>query len=360
VATGRYAQGRLFLRRQDGKRKEPSIMKVQIPDQLKADMPPTQWGKMLAATPVVMAVIATLLAGLASSEMTRAQYDRALAAQQQSKAGDQWSFFQAKRLRGALQRNSLDLLQSTVELHPLTAAALKAAAEQLPAPPNQPEAAKVRTEILAALDSTAGRRAVSCLERGEVPQVGAGPLPSPAIQAALDAVENLKPEPEIKPLLAQVSDKALDEALRAARDHAQAFDTATKPVNTAIDQLETRVARQAAARQAIASTATPAASLTRDFTAARLRYAALRYEIEARVNQAIANLYELQVRKSNISAERHHKRSQRFFYGMLAAQLGVIISTFAIAARQRSFLWSLAAAAGLLAIAFAVYVYLFV
>jgi hypothetical protein len=115
-------------------------MKVQIPDQLKADMPQNQWGKMLSATPVVMAVVATLLAGLASSEMTRAQYDRALAAQQQSKAGDQWSFFQAKRLRGALQHNALDLLQSTVELHPLSAAALKDAAEQLP---DQAEAAKV-------------------------------------------------------------------------------------------------------------------------------------------------------------------------------------------------------------------------
>src|ERR1017187_1807271 len=91
-------------------------MKVEIPDQLKADMPPTNWGKMLAATPVVMAVVATLLAGLASSEMTRAQYDRALAAQQQSKAGDQWSFFQAKRLRGAFQRSSLDLLQGIVEV----------------------------------------------------------------------------------------------------------------------------------------------------------------------------------------------------------------------------------------------------
>ena len=57
-------------------------MKVEIPDQLKADVPQNNFGKMLAATPVVMAVIATLLAGLASSEMTRAQYDRALAAQQ--------------------------------------------------------------------------------------------------------------------------------------------------------------------------------------------------------------------------------------------------------------------------------------
>src|SRR5664279_2729646 len=119
-------------------------MKVQIPDQLKADMPHTQWGKMLSATPVVMAVVATLLAGLASSEMTRAQYDRALAAQQQSKAGDQWSFFQAKRLRGAVQRNSLDLLQSLTELHPLSAEALKNAADQLPAQPEPAEAAKLR------------------------------------------------------------------------------------------------------------------------------------------------------------------------------------------------------------------------
>ena len=79
-------------------------MKVQIPDQLKAEVPQTTWGKVLMSTPVVMTVVATMLAGLASSEMTRAQYDRALAAQQQSKAGDQWSFFQAKRLRGALQR----------------------------------------------------------------------------------------------------------------------------------------------------------------------------------------------------------------------------------------------------------------
>jgi len=49
--------------------------------------------------------------------MTRAQYNRSLGAQLQAKAGDQWSFFQAKRLRGALQRNTLDILQSTAEIH---------------------------------------------------------------------------------------------------------------------------------------------------------------------------------------------------------------------------------------------------
>ena len=55
---------------------------------------------------------------------------------------------------------------------------------------------------------------------------------------------------------------------------------------------------------------------------------------------------------------RHHARSAKFFYGMLAAQAAVIISTFSLAAKKRSMLWSVAAAAGLAAIAFAVYVYL--
>jgi Domain of unknown function (DUF4337) len=381
-------------------------MKVNIPDQLKADVPQTKWGKILSATPVVMAVVATMLAGLSSSEMTRAQYDRSLAAQQQSKAGDQWSFFQAKRLRGAFQRNSLDLLQGTVEVRPLDAAALKASAEQLPArldgaeaqvkeslqrtvganaggtktaespkealeqylegsAQRQSEAAKVKTEMLAVLDSSAGQQALSFLQRGEIPRSGAASAPDPRVKAALDAVESLAPEPETTSLLARVTDKILEEAFHAARDQAQNFDTATKPVNQTIDLMDNLLSQEIAclqARPAAAasegSVAAAGASLSRDFTAARLRYAALRYEVEARLNQAIANLYELQVRKSNISAERHQNRSQRFFYGMLGAQLGVIIATFAIAARQRNLLWSLAAGAGLLAIGFATYVYL--
>jgi hypothetical protein len=84
----------------------------------------------------------------------------------------------------------------------------------------------------------------------------------------------------------------------------------------------------------------------------------LGYLTEARLNQAIADLYELQVRKSNFAVERHYTRSQRFFYGMLGAQFGMIIATFAMAARQRNLLWSLATAAGLIAVSFAAYVYL--
>ncbi len=381
-------------------------MKVQIPEQLKADMPQTMWGRILTATPVVMAVVATMLAGLASSEMTRAQYDRSLGAQQQSKAGDQWGFFQAKRLRGALQRNTLDLLQNTAELQPLDPMALKIFAEQLPtaltqvedrvkeslqrattsgtgptsdtqsaktaldrymqgAAQRRTEADKVKTEMIAVLESATGKQALAALQRGEVPGAAAGAALDPKVKAPMEAIANSEPESQITALSAQVDNPAIEAALRTARIQAQDFETANKPATQTIEQLDNLLSQGMACLQRrpilpgsnVADTGANLA-LTRGFTAARVRYTALRYETEARLNQAIANLYELQVRKSNLSAERHHKRSQRFFFGMLGAQTGVIISTFAMAARKRNLLWSLAAAAGLLAVAFAIYVYL--
>ncbi|HUA38453.1 MAG TPA: DUF4337 family protein [Candidatus Sulfopaludibacter sp.] len=278
-------------------------MKVTIPEDLKRDLPQTGWGKILSATPVVMTVIATLLAGLATSEMTRAQYDRALGAQLQSKAGDQWGYFQAKKLRGAMQRDLLALLQATTDAHPLENPAL----DKVPAP--------------------------------------APPALDPHLQTALAALQADKPETEIVGDLKLVTDQELAAALQAARDQARDFDVTLAPANQAIAQLQKSL---------------PAGdkSAARDLTAAQMRFSAMRYDAEAALNQNIGYLLELQVRKANFSAERHHSRSQKFFFGMLAAQAGVIVSTFAMAARKRNLLWTLAAAAGLAAVAFAIYVYL--
>jgi hypothetical protein len=322
---------------------------MKIPDELKTDLPPSLWGKLLGATPVVMTVLATILAGLASSEMTTAQYDRALAAQLQSKAGDQWGLFQAKRLRSALQRNTLDLMASTWELHPLEAAGLQPAVDQAVAQLEGAGRAPVKADLSTLLNSDEGKAALDLLNRDELPGIGSGPAVDRRIQAAIDAVEASSPESEIAVLLAPVDATALDRALHAARDQVQALDAAMKPTEQVLALIEPLVARQRTGGDG---------SLIRDFTALRLRHAARRYDAEARLNQAIANLYELQVRKSNISAERHHLRSQRFFYGMLGAQMAVIIATLAMAARQRNLLWSLAAAAGLGALAFALYVFL--
>ncbi len=278
-------------------------MKVTIPEELKKDIPQTTWGKILSATPIVMTVIATLLAGLASSEMTRAQYDRAFGAQLQSKAGDQWGYFQAKKLRAAMMRNSLELLQATTDVHPLENPALE----------------KIPSVAAPALDAN--------------------------VQTALEAVKTEDPETEITGDLKRVDDKTLAAALQAARDQARKFDAALAPANQAIARLEKSL---------------PAGdkSAARDLTATKMRFSAARYDAEAALNQDIGYLLELQVRKANLSAERHHSRSQKLFLGMLAAQAGIIVSTFAMAARQRNLLWTLAAVAGLAAVAFAIYVYL--
>lgn len=293
--------------------------KIQIPDELKKGLPPSPWGKMLGATPIVMTVIATMLAGLASSEMTRAQYDRSAAAQLQSKAGDQWGYFQAKKLRSAVNQNSFDLVEDSVDLPSLT-----------------------------------GTLADQKIDHDTFVALSAGQLPPPKVpkfdddlNAALEALGNSQPESEIAADLAKVKDATLTGAVAAARQSAADYDDVIKKLDKSINDLRPVFL-------------TLKKDELRSFNAARFRYQAARYNAEARLNQTIAEIYELQVRKGNLSAERHHRRSGKFFFGMLASQMGVIIATFAIAARQKSFLWSLAAAAGLAAVSFSLYVYLYI
>jgi hypothetical protein len=288
--------------------------KIQIPEELKSELPQNKWGKTLGATPIIMTVIATMLAGLASSEMTKAQYDRSAAAQLQSKAGDQWGYFQAKKLRSAMLHNSLDMLAAMSDVQPLT------------------------TEDMSGVDRTIS----TALTQGALPVVRPAKFDE-AVGAALEAVESSKPEAEITAALTKVKDADLASALTSAKEAAVAFDNVSKPINKALDDPKLFTGDQ---------------RKLRDFTAARMRYSAARYDTEARLNAVIGGIYELQVRKGNVSADKHHKRSGKFFFGMLAAQLAVIISTFAIAARRKSFLWSVAAAAGMAAVSFSVYVYL--
>ena len=99
--------------------------------------------------------------------------------------------------------------------------------------------------------------------------------------------------------------------------------------------------------------------MNNDFKAARHAYTARRYRNEARYNQAAAELYEVQVRKSGLLSERHRIRSRQFFYCMLTAQAAVTIATLALAMRRKSILWSLATLAGMIAVSFGVYVYKF-
>src|ERR1700730_8150635 len=89
-----------------------------------SETPKSLWESVFTITPVVLTVLATILAGLSNSEMTQAQYHRSLAAQYQSKVGDQWAFFQAKRIRGSGLEIAADHLPPAGPLDPARLKAL--------------------------------------------------------------------------------------------------------------------------------------------------------------------------------------------------------------------------------------------
>jgi hypothetical protein len=358
--------------------------------------PQTLGERLLTITPVALTVLATLLTGLSASEMTKAQYYRATAAQNQAKAGDQWGFFQAKKLRGAGARNSADLLQATADPAPFDPAAAGAAAQALSAHltgiaqnpgspvPNVALAREVDRQLLAALSGAAYPVLADLSAGAWLSPPDVKPLDA-SIQLALTAIAVGLDETQTTKMVAQVRGPALADALHAAQQQAQDWDSLTAPVNRTVDQLGmaldnyVRLAHEVRDRARAAAVAdldhspglqhllhagdtfeSDVRDLRNSFTAARLRLEAARYDAEARMNQTTAGLYEIMVRQSSFTSERHKSRSQHFFYGALVAQVAVIGSTLAIALRRRSLLWGAASGLGLAAFAFAAYVYLYV
>src|SRR5580658_1150336 len=79
----------------------------------------TAWETIVITTPVILTVVATVLAGLSSSEMSSAQYFRSLAAQMQSKVSDQWGYFQAKKLRAEQCGNTVAIIRGMSQSIPM-------------------------------------------------------------------------------------------------------------------------------------------------------------------------------------------------------------------------------------------------
>ncbi len=122
-----------------------------------AEPPKSTRERALAAVPIVLTVLATILAGLSSSEMTQSMYYRSLAAQHQAKAASQWEFFQAKRIRGATMEGTGDLISALADPPPLDAAQLRSAAGRVEAAVRR---AGSSPEVVAAADriKAAGRK----------------------------------------------------------------------------------------------------------------------------------------------------------------------------------------------------------
>ncbi len=385
------------------------------------------WETIIITTPVLLTVLATLLAGLSNSEMTQAQYKRSLAAQYQSKVTDQWAFFQFKRVRGYNLKLAADALPSwgekpsavfpdTVSRLGKTLSRLERQAEQLQKAVSAvgDELGPAGTRLLQAA-SQVGQAAVSkardlgdwqkkfgdpflkshdeitFLDSQKLPDLPNEAADASQISKFLERARATKDE-DVVPT---ISEEELREAIKKADALAEDFGQMTKSINRAIDAMApaldelrsivaglkvptqdlaeaeaelpaSKTKSLAEVRQLLASVSRSAGAartlvddLKANFHAARHEFRALTYDHEARQNKALAELYEVQVRLASQAAERHRHRSRNFFYGMLGAQAAVTVATFALAVRRKSILWSLASAAGLGAVLFGSYVYVY-
>jgi len=415
--------------------KLPAIKTEDAPGDSSVAAKKTLWGVILSSTPVILTVVATILAGLSSSEMTQSQYHRALAAQNQSKASDQWTFFQFKRTRGQEMKVALDGLPALSRTDKLEPATLRAAAERFVKDLHKiekqvqsvstllgstkerlgsegdtfrhavnklmqvvameiKEAETLAADLRQRLEQAGVADAFQYLATDKLPPATLSPLQEPRISEALKAIEARQSETETAPLIGRIDESTLRHEISLAEGNALAVERSHKPVSGVLEELEKLVSREtslgwdlyrsvrrvesaleelpatsaltplrASAAQMVHSAnniKTAATDVSSDFKAAQYDYTVRRYDSEARHNQRAAALYEVEIRKASVNSESHRQRSRHFFYGMLVAQAGVTIASFSLAVKHRSALWALAAMAGVCAVAFSGYVYLYV
>jgi hypothetical protein len=371
----------------------------------------------LISTPVMLTVVATFILGRSSSEMTQAQYQRAVASQNQSKVGDQWAFFQAKRIRGtSYETTAVSLFAQKAD--PFTADTLVDAAQGLvrEIQLTEKEAGKLR-DPLQALD----KKAKASLEKINAllhPSSDAKKLTPEKVKEALDALEiypepkldtskadgkidadqrkllddiladvrAFKPEKIVAPKTLDLKPETIDTAMEKAKAKAARIAQHGKEIDRVLTEFDALVDRQAglgreyqrllgghlSALARASGDADEIAKLERrldrvrnlsarllgDYKAARYTFDARRYEDDARSNQEAAYLYDVQVLQSSARSDKHLQRSLGFMIAMLVAQVAVVIASLAMMLKYRFPVWGVAVLAGLSAIAFGAYIIL--
>jgi hypothetical protein len=222
--------------------------------------------------------------------------------------------------------------------------------------------------------------AIASFFRGDVPKIQEKTIDDQGIKDSIRGVDSRAPESDLERQAGQIDEDRLNQVVAIATDNAVAFDDAISRSDQNVSRISAifdEIAEKTSAFERTArwvsdqvdgnvfdkstvSVHALAGQLNAAFSIARLRFNAARYDRDARYNQVLADIYEVRVRKESYLSERHRLRSKEFFYVMLGAQTGVTIATLSLAVRRKMVLWGIAVAAGLAAISFAAYVYLFV
>jgi hypothetical protein len=339
------------------------------------------WGTILTTTPIVLTILATIFSGLSSSELNKAMYYRSLATEHQSKVGDQWSFFQSRRIRGG--QIELAIVSAKLSHDPV---ALKF--KQLPAEIDQllvqvekssgDSESKVKVAAAAAVVKLERDKLVKLMKdakaAADLEYLDQRKLPSAQqdsyessdhkdnLAAIIDAIDHRKFDDELASRVGRLPRDELKRATTIAEQNEADFNevggapTATyKRIQSILEDI--RRALQPL-RDGESKAPRAADRILASFSIASLDYDARRYRKEGDLNRKVAQHYEVWVRSTGIESDRHRERSYKFFFSMLIAQLGVVVASLALAKTQQSSLWLFAACAGLAAIAFSTYVFL--
>jgi hypothetical protein len=282
-----------------------------MPDAPPAEEKKSLFEKLGAGLPIGLTALATVLAGLSTGELNRAMLWRSNAAQDQAKANGQWSLAGFKRDRALICDTTADTLRAGENYR------------------DPPPVARTPEPVLV--------KQVAEWLRGD----GDPPAEDPVVRAVLKAVRDQRAEPEVLKLARGVDEGKLQAEIAAAVKQEGDIETQYRA--------ESEAAR---AGMTAASKADRAGA-----TAVRYEVDGRRYRAEATANQWVGYLLEVRVKHSTEESDRHRQRSENFFFAMLAAQIGGVGSSLALARKRRSVLWLVAGIAGLAAIGFGAFVY---
>jgi hypothetical protein len=289
--------------------------------------------KMGAALPIGLTALATVFAGMSTGALQQAMYWKSQAAQDQSKATNQWT------LAGFKVDRSLVMQTAAAQLW------FSAGGKKAEFAPNPNDAAeKAAAEWLAGKGPPAAhRRGASSKDREG--RVGLPDITQEPLKELLEMIRKRAPEDD---LLRKASHIKIDDINKVIDEAEAANETITEgewgPIIAAARKLAADARKNA----------DPAKSAA--IQAAQFEMEQRRYRTEATLNQEIGIVYEARVKISSAESDKHRKKSQTLFIAMLVAQIGGVISSLALARKKKSALWLFAGAAGLVAIGFGGYV----
>ena len=286
--------------------------------------------KLGAALPVGLTALATIFASMSNGALQEAMYWKSQAAQDQSRATNQWT------LAGFKVDRSLVVQTAAAQL----AALAGGARIEWPAEPGKPEEKRAAEWLGGKGPPGAYRRGADSKARDG--RVGLPDVTSAPLNEMLDLIRKRAPEDEV---LRKAARLPMADVSKAINDAETANERLTEeewdPVVGAARKLVAD-ARKAGGADATARTAAAQAAL--------FEMEQRRYRSEATLNQEIGFLYEARVKVSSAESDKYRKKSDFLSAAMLVAQIGAVASSLALARKQKSALWLFAGVVGVIAI----------